>query len=46
MGGYNKPLDLYDVDKHVDPAIDKIVSWFERHLGNKEIRGERIAEPA
>ena len=39
-------IDLYDVDKYVDPAIDKIVAWFDKYLRNKEIRGQRIAEPA
>jgi hypothetical protein len=25
-------IDLYDVDKYVDPAIDKIVAWFDKYL--------------
>lgn len=40
-------IDLYDVDKYVDPAIDRIVAWFDLHLRNKQIiRGRQIAESA
>jgi hypothetical protein len=38
-------IDLYNVDKHVEPAFGRIVTWYDRHLTNK-VRGERIAEQA
>jgi hypothetical protein len=38
-------IDLYDVDKPVEPAIGRIVTWYDRHLTNK-VRGEWIAEQA
>jgi hypothetical protein len=38
-------IDLYHVDKHVEPASGTIVTWFDRHLMNK-VKGKQIAEPA
>jgi fermentation-respiration switch protein FrsA (DUF1100 family) len=37
-------IDLYDVEKYVGPAVNKIVEWFNKYLkGKSRLREELTA---